>query len=415
MLATSFPRASTLSASGLTASSPKKALILSMIDIAILQAAFGCAVNRARNEFRPRKRTIRAGDRHAWGRRHAPGIAPTVSERQARGPQRVCPQARQEHRQPQRGRWSPKNNRAERMSRQRTFTPWSWRARAPWTGAPREREDFLQAPAVRGSLPFLMAEPVELKWLGTAGFQVRQGGHDLLLDPFLSRPQGAIPRLPTAWEDYDGVSLILVSHGHFDHAQDAARLALRSGARVCAPRRVCRALSRAGIAQDRLVENELVRTVAWHGATVEIVPSRHIVFDPRLVLRTCRLILRGGVFWSLLVRVARHPEGSSSEFLLRLGDHRILFSGSGGGDWCRLAALKPTCFLLPFSGRSDVVEYYMRALSVVRPQQVVLHHFDKFFPSFVVDYPVEEFRQRAGRDLPDMKVTVPEPGAWFTL
>jgi len=46
---------------------------------------------------------------------------------------------------------------------------------------------------------------------------------------------------------------------------------------------------------------------------------------------------------------------------------------------------------------------------------VVLHHFDRFFPGFCVDYPVEEFVAVVRKTLPDLEVLVPEPGKWLWL
>ena len=95
--------------------------------------------------------------------------------------------------------------------------------------------------------------------------------------------------------------------------------------------------------------------------------------------------------------------------------YRLLFSGSGGGDWNALAALKPNCCMLPFAGRSDVHKIYLNAMRLIRPETVVLHHFDKFFPSFCVDYPVDEFREMLARALPQTRLIIPEPETDFSL
>ncbi|MCC6751134.1 MAG: MBL fold metallo-hydrolase [Deltaproteobacteria bacterium] len=256
---------------------------------------------------------------------------------------------------------------------------------------------------------------MQLRWLGTAGFHLRYRGHELLLDPFLSRLPGASPVIRARVEDFAHVSLILLSHGHFDHAQDAAALARVSGAEVYGPEVTCRVLEAQGLPRARLHANERHAEVAFAGARIRIVPSRHIRFDASLIARTTALVLRGGVGPELLRRAEAYPEGSSSELLLDFDGYRILFSGSGGGDYRALAKLAPDCFLLPFAGRTDVVDYYLRALKLLRPRTVVLHHFDDFFPSFVVDYPVQAFCTRAARELPEMQLVVPEPEEWFGL
>jgi L-ascorbate metabolism protein UlaG (beta-lactamase superfamily) len=257
---------------------------------------------------------------------------------------------------------------------------------------------------------------LSLRWLGTAGFHLRTGGGELLLDPYLSRIPGARPVIDFYPDEFRDVSLILVSHGHFDHAMDLAQLAGDlPEARIHAPLRTCRNLMRQGIPSSRIEPHERLASFSWHGVQIRAVPSRHIVFDPLLVWRTLRLLARGNT-WPRLFRLAlQYPVGSNWEILLTLQGYRVLFSGSGGGDWARLARLRPHCCLLPFAGRSDLVDYYLRALRRVRPETVVLHHFDPFFPFLCVDYPVEAFRERLSRQMPEIRLIVPEPKKAFLL
>jgi L-ascorbate metabolism protein UlaG (beta-lactamase superfamily) len=259
--------------------------------------------------------------------------------------------------------------------------------------------------------------PVTLRWLGTAGFSLEHGGEELLLDPFLSRPEGAFPEIEVPPGNLGRASLVLVSHGHFDHAMDVPLVARACpGARIFAPRASLRWMAREGVDPARLFANEDHESTPFGASSmVRILPSRHIRFDPLLVARTTSLVIRGGAFLRILRLAARYPLGSNSEFLLELGGLRILFSGSGGGDYERLAALEPDVFLCPFAGRTDVVEHYSRALRALRPRTVVLHHFDRFFPSFCVDYPVEEFERRVRRDFPGVELVVPEPLRPITL
>jgi L-ascorbate metabolism protein UlaG (beta-lactamase superfamily) len=67
----------------------------------------------------------------------------------------------------------------------------------------------------------------ELTWLGHASWQVKTAEHTILIDPFLDDS-------PTAPVKSDNVQadFILVSHGHYDHIADAAKIANRSGATV---------------------------------------------------------------------------------------------------------------------------------------------------------------------------------------
>lgn len=258
-------------------------------------------------------------------------------------------------------------------------------------------------------------EKIVLNWLGTAGFYLRYAGQELLLDPYLSRLPGTSPEISAKPADFPNVSMILVSHGHFDHAMDVAELVGVSGARVHAPLKTCDLLRSQGVDSGVLFPNERQSSFSWAGATIRVVPSRHITFDAPLILKTLGKALRGGVLLKVLRLGKAYPLGSNSEFLMDFAGYRVLFSGSGGGDWKALAQLKPHCFMLPFAGRSDLTDIYMRALHLIRPETVVLHHFDKFFPSFCVDYPVEEFSERLEKELPQVRLIIPEAETDFTL
>ncbi len=69
--------------------------------------------------------------------------------------------------------------------------------------------------------------PTSLTWLGHACWQLRTAEHTILVDPFLDDS-------PTAPVKSSGVKadFILVSHGHYDHIADAAKIANRTGATV---------------------------------------------------------------------------------------------------------------------------------------------------------------------------------------
>jgi L-ascorbate metabolism protein UlaG (beta-lactamase superfamily) len=68
---------------------------------------------------------------------------------------------------------------------------------------------------------------VELTWLGHASWQLKTERHTVLIDPFLDDS----PTAPVKAKDV-AADFILVSHGHFDHIADAAKIANRTGATV---------------------------------------------------------------------------------------------------------------------------------------------------------------------------------------
>lgn len=67
---------------------------------------------------------------------------------------------------------------------------------------------------------------IKLTWLSHGSWLIEHAEHRILLDPFLTENPTATSKI----EDFEDVSHILISHGHFDHVADAAAIANRAGA-----------------------------------------------------------------------------------------------------------------------------------------------------------------------------------------
>ncbi|MGV3608708.1 MAG: metal-dependent hydrolase [Planctomycetaceae bacterium] len=68
---------------------------------------------------------------------------------------------------------------------------------------------------------------VQLTWLGHASWLLELEGKRIVLDPFLENSPTSTSKPDQIQADY-----VLVSHGHFDHVQDAAAIANRCSATV---------------------------------------------------------------------------------------------------------------------------------------------------------------------------------------
>lgn len=68
---------------------------------------------------------------------------------------------------------------------------------------------------------------MKLTYLGHAGFRLEAGGHEVLIDPFLS----GCPTAAATPEEFSP-SHILLTHGHADHVGDSEAIARRCGATV---------------------------------------------------------------------------------------------------------------------------------------------------------------------------------------
>jgi L-ascorbate metabolism protein UlaG (beta-lactamase superfamily) len=81
-------------------------------------------------------------------------------------------------------------------------------------------------------------------WLGHGTFLLRSpGGRRILVDPFLD----SNPSCPASFKKIDALDLMLITHGHSDHVEEAARVAISTGATVIGIFEVCQWLLRRGV------------------------------------------------------------------------------------------------------------------------------------------------------------------------
>ncbi len=108
---------------------------------------------------------------------------------------------------------------------------------------------------------------LSITWLGHATCLFRSpGGTSLLADPWLA----GNPACPPAWHQPPRVDGVLVSHGHRDHAEDAAAAARASDAVAVANFEICNWLGRKGVRHVRPMNK---------GGTVEVGDVRITMVD----------------------------------------------------------------------------------------------------------------------------------------
>ena len=100
---------------------------------------------------------------------------------------------------------------------------------------------------------------VVLSWFGVTGYAVAMRGHVFLLDAWVPRGahSGYVPTTPVELACLRPEAVFL-GHGHFDHAADAAEIAVRSGATVVGTQEHCAQVRRqAGAAGHRVRTHRL--------------------------------------------------------------------------------------------------------------------------------------------------------------
>jgi L-ascorbate metabolism protein UlaG (beta-lactamase superfamily) len=121
---------------------------------------------------------------------------------------------------------------------------------------------------------------MEIRFLGHAAFELKDGARSLLIDPFLT----GNPKAAVAPEELDDPAAILLTHGHADHLGDTVAIAARSGAEVVAIVELANELSADGL--QNVFDPNLGGTVERDWGWVRLVPAWHTSTTPKGTINT---------------------------------------------------------------------------------------------------------------------------------
>ncbi|MEJ2560274.1 MAG: MBL fold metallo-hydrolase [Anaerolineae bacterium] len=248
---------------------------------------------------------------------------------------------------------------------------------------------------------------MQLRWLGTAGFELRsEGGTVLLIDPYLSRPSSACPQSPPGLTDIPHADAILVTHGHFDHAFDVPALAKWLEVPIYASVSVCEILCRHGAVRSaQLAPGDSVQV---GDLQIDALDARHVRFDLPLMLETLPRLLPH--MRSLRPLLSGWPAGQVLGFHITAPDLRLVHFGSAGWVKGTLERLRPDVALVPVQGRSDIAQVASRMAALLQPHLVVPHHWDDFCPPVSRLVSLASFAKTLSHLLPEAELHVPQIG-----
>jgi L-ascorbate metabolism protein UlaG (beta-lactamase superfamily) len=126
-----------------------------------------------------------------------------------------------------------------------------------------------------------MNRPLSFTWLGHATFLFHTpGGSNVLIDPWIVTN----PSAPESAKRLGSLDLILITHAHADHAEDAVSIGRSSGAQVFAPYEVALWLRQKGL--KRVTGMNPGGTIRVLGISITMVPAVHsssVVEEGRIV------------------------------------------------------------------------------------------------------------------------------------
>lgn len=229
-----------------------------------------------------------------------------------------------------------------------------------------------------------------LTWLGHSAFHLRvePSGPGILIDPWLENPK--VPANAEALAG--GASLILLTHGHFDHFAGVADLATRTGATIATSYEIAAELGAEGVPEAQLVGFNKGGAATVHGVTVTLTQAFHSSSLPSADGRARSL----GDPCGLVIEL---PNGT---VIYNTGDTCVF------GDMALIAELyRPSVLMLPIGDFYTMgPRQAAKACQLVSPQWIIPQHYATF-PGLTGT--PEALRELLPRSLAD-RVLSPPPG-----
>ncbi len=226
------------------------------------------------------------------------------------------------------------------------------------------------------------AQRLTLKWLGTAGWEIRFGPSTILIDPFLTRKQAVASEKWATDEEavlkvINGADYIFAGHSHADHIGDIPFIAKRFGAKVIGSRTTVNLAMSAGVDKAQLTTIGGGEKLDFKDFSVQVIESQHGVLNrggqkrqPKSAEITAPI--SGPILGKHFV------EGGSYLYYFTFGKLRLLDQSTGNFIEENLRGLEPDVAILAENSNYDWTE----AIKILRPKTVIVHHYDEWHVPF---------------------------------
>lgn len=270
---------------------------------------------------------------------------------------------------------------------------------------------------------FKKRESMKLKWLGTAGFEIKINDQIFLLDPYLSRNKNSNPVQNLQPYDIKKADQIFISHGHFDHVMDVPSIAGLTNAQVYCSESTARSLMQNSESATTLLTKEQFVPISkektifeFKGYSAQPFFSNHVSFDKKLIISTLlKINLR---FFKYLPLNKNFPCGQVLSWRFFINGKVVQFFGSAGAS---VQELKTLCdppvdiLLVPLQGHTHICDIGLEYVRILKPEIVIPHHFDNFFPPISKFVDINPFVKNVQKNYKETTLIVPEINKTISL
>jgi len=257
-----------------------------------------------------------------------------------------------------------------------------------------------------------------IRWLGTAGYEIRYGDTMILIDPFLTRPGPMesilldiplISNTPLIDQHIKRADAIFISHSHYDHLMDAPYIAKKTGAVLFGSKTTFYLSKKQGVDERQLQVFSHGDEIDVGGIHVKVVATKHakmlgMIHNDGQIDRELPALLP--------LTQSQYKMGGAYAFLLDIGGYRVYHNGSADfvPEYVEEMVGEVDMLIMGIAGWQNTPGYVEKLLSLTKPKVVVPTHHDNFFLPYefgftlIRDIFLDEFVAKVKSINPDIEV-----------